>query len=106
MGWTDGIKTSCSWIMLLPVISAATSLGLVGAIAATVLACSAYLSFLAYLKPDQFIPLDQLPEILMRSATFPIAEFLVYQLLEANRIAARKYQTAAEQLAEANKHLQ
>src|SRR5260370_13358419 len=91
--------------MLLPVMSAATSMGLIGAVAATVLASSAYLSFLIYLKPDQYIPLDQLPEIIMRLATFPIAGFLTYQLLEANRIAARKYQTAAEQLAEANKNL-
>jgi two-component system sensor histidine kinase HydH len=105
MGWTDGIKSSYYWIMLLPVMSAATSMGLIGAIAATVLASSAYLSFLIYLKPDQFIPLDQLPEIIMRLATFPIAGFLTYQLLEANRIAVHKYQTAAEQLAEANKHL-
>jgi two-component system sensor histidine kinase HydH len=106
MGWTDGIKSSYYWIMLLPVMSAATSMGLMGAVAATVLACGAYLSFLIYLKPDQYIPPDQLPEIAMRLATFPIAGFLTYQLLEANRIAARKYQTAAEQLEEANKHLQ
>jgi len=106
MGWTDGIKSSYYWIMLLPVMSAATSMGLVGAVAATVLASGAYLSFLIYLKPDQYIPPDQLPEIAMRLATFPIAGFLTYQLLEANRIAARKYQTAAEQLEEANKHLQ
>ncbi|HEY6392751.1 MAG TPA: ATP-binding protein [Bryobacteraceae bacterium] len=106
MGWTDGIKSSYYWIMLLPVMSAATSMGLIGAVSGTVLACSAYLSFLIYLKPDQYIPADQLPEIAMRLATFPIAGFLTYQLLEANRIAARKYQTAAEQLAEANKHLQ
>lgn len=106
MGWTDGIKSSYYWIMLLPVMSAATSMGLMGAVAATVLASGAYLSFLIYLKPDQYIPPDQLPEIAMRLATFPIAGFLTYQLLEANRIAARKYQTAAEQLEEANKHLQ
>jgi two-component system, NtrC family, sensor histidine kinase HydH len=105
MGWTDGIKSSYYWIMLLPVMSAATSMGLMGVVAA-VLACGAYLSFAFYLKPEQYIPADQLPELIMRLATFPIAGFLTYQLLEVNRIAARKYQTAAEQLEEANKHLQ
>jgi two-component system, NtrC family, sensor histidine kinase HydH len=106
VGWTDGIQSSYYWIILLPVMSAATSMGLIGAVAATVLASTAYLSFLIYLRPDQFIQADQKPELIMRLATFPIAGFLTYQLLEANRIAAHKYQTAAEQLAEANKHLQ
>jgi two-component system sensor histidine kinase HydH len=105
MGWTDGIKSSYYWIMLLPVMSAATSMGLIGVVAAVV-ACGAYLSFAFYLQPGQYIPADQLPELILRLATFPIAGYLTYQLLEANRIAARKYQTAAEQLEEANKHLQ
>jgi signal transduction histidine kinase len=106
VGWTDGIRSSYYWIMLLPVMSAATSMGLIGAVAGTLLAWAAYLSFLLYLRPDQFIEADQRAELIMRLATFPIAVFLTYQLLEANRIAAKKYQTAAEQLAEANKHLQ
>jgi len=75
-------------------------------VAGTLLAWAAYLSFLLYLRPDQFIEADQKAELIMRLATFPIAVFLTYQLLEANSIAAKKYQSAAEQLAEANKHLQ
>ena len=35
MGWTDGISSSYYWLMLLPVMSAATSLGLAGLVAAT-----------------------------------------------------------------------
>ena len=106
MAWTDGIASSYYWIMVLPVISAATSLGLIGLIVATVLACGAYLSFLLFLSPDQFIPRDQMEVLLLRLTTFPIAGFLTYELLEANRIATRKAQTAAEQLVEANRHLQ
>ena len=105
MGWTDGIKSSYYWIMLLPVISAATSLGLFGLVAATAIACGAYLSFLLYLQPGQFIPPDQMRELILRLITFPIAGFLTYELLEANRIAARKAEIAAERLAEANRHL-
>ena len=56
MAWTDGIQSSYYWLMLLPVMSAATSLGLAGLVAATVLAGGAYLSFLKFLRPDQFIP--------------------------------------------------
>jgi two-component system, NtrC family, sensor histidine kinase HydH len=106
MGWTDGIESSYYWLMLLPVMSAATSLGLAGLVAATVLAGGAYLSWLLFLRPDQFVPPDQWPVIILRELTFPIAGFLTYELLEANRAATRRAQYAAEQLAEANKHLQ
>ena len=51
MGWTDGIASPYYWLMLLPVMSAATSLGLVGLVAAVVLACGAYLSLLLFLPP-------------------------------------------------------
>jgi two-component system sensor histidine kinase HydH len=104
MGWTDGISSSYFWLMLLPVMSAATSLGLVGLIAAVVLADGAYLSFLLFLGAIQ-VEHDQWPYVILNAATFPIAGFLTYELLEANRVAARKAQLAAEELAEANKHL-
>lgn len=106
MAWTDGIASSYYWLMLLPVMSAATSLGLIGLTVATLLACGAYLSFLLFLKPEQFVPWDQIQVLILRLTTFPIAGFLTYELLEANRIAVRKAQNAAEQLAEANRHLQ
>jgi signal transduction histidine kinase len=106
MAWTDGIQSSYYWLMLLPVMSAATSLGLAGLVVATVLAGGAYLSFLLFLRPDQFVPPDQWPVIILREFTFPIAGFLTYELLEANRAATRRAQRAAEELAEANKNLQ
>lgn len=105
MGWTDGIESSYYWLMLLPVISLATSLGLPGVVAATILACGSYLSLLLFLGPSQFVPPDQWPFIILRELTFPIAGFLTYELLEANRAATRRAQRAAEQLAEANKQL-
>ncbi len=60
MGWTDGIASSYYWLMLLPVMSAATSLGLAGLVAATVLAGGAYLSLL-YVPPRRinlFLPIN------------------------------------------------
>jgi two-component system sensor histidine kinase HydH len=106
MGWTDGIASPYYWLMLLPVMSAATSLGLAGLIAAVVLACGAYLSLVLLLRPDQFVPEGQWPYVILNAATFPIAGFLTYELLEANRAATRQAQIAAEQLAEANRNLQ
>jgi len=105
MGWTDGIESSYYWLMLLPVMSAATSLGLAGLVAATVLAGGAYLSLVLFLRPDQFVPADQWPFVILREFTFPIAGFLTYELLEANRAATRRAQQAAEQLAAANQQL-
>ncbi len=106
MGWTDGIGSPYYWLMLLPVMSAATSLGLTGLIVAVILACGAYLSLVLLLRPDQFVPAHQWPYVILNAATFPIAGFPTYELLEANRAATRKAQIAAEQLAEANRHLQ
>ncbi len=106
MGWTDGISSSYFWLMLLPVMSAATSLGLVGLVVAVALACGAYFSLLHFLLPNQVVPPDQWPYLILNAATFPIAGFLTWELLEENRAATRRAQRAAEQLAEANRHLQ
>jgi two-component system sensor histidine kinase HydH len=103
MGWTDGISSPYYWLMLLPVMSAATSLGLIGLVVAVVLACGAYLSLLHFLPPESYV--SDWPVFFLWEATFPIAGFLTYELLEANRAATRKAQIAAEQLAEANRHL-
>ena len=104
MGWTDGISSSYYWLILLPVMSAATSLGLAGLVVATALACGAYISLVLFLPPGYFV--SEWPVVILREATFPIAGFLTYELLEANRAATRKAQIAAEQLAEANRNLQ
>ena len=40
------------------------------------------------------------------SSSFRSSRFLTQQLAEANRVEAQKYQAAAEQLEEANRHLQ
>jgi two-component system, NtrC family, sensor histidine kinase HydH len=104
MGWTDGIASPYYWLMLLPVMSAATSLGLVGLVVAVVLACGAYLSFISFVPRGT--PIEDWPVLILFEATFPIAGFLTYQLLEENRAATRQAQIAAEQLAEANRNLQ
>ncbi len=105
MGWTDGIASPYFWLMLLPVMSAATSLGLAGLVVSVVLACGSYLALISFLGPNLCAP-DHGPYLILAEATFPIAGFLTYELLEANRAATRKAQIAAEQLAEANRNLQ
>jgi two-component system sensor histidine kinase HydH len=107
VGFTDGITSSYYFILLLPVISAATTLGLLGTTIFIVLASAAYLSFLLFLDwQHQYIPPDQIPQLLLRVALLPWVGFLTQQLAKANRLRARNYQAVAEQLATANRNLQ
>lgn len=103
MGWTDGIQSPYFWLMLLPVMSAATSFGLVGLVAAVIAACGTYFSFTWYLPRGT--PIVDWQVLILFEATFPIAGFLTYELLEANRAATRRAQQAAEELAKANQQL-
>lgn len=106
MGWTDGVASSYYWLLLLPVVSAATSLGLAGTLLCSLVACSAYLSFILFLRPEQFIPPDDLRVLAIRVIGLPMVGYLTHQLAEAKRIAAERYRNAAELLAEANMNLQ
>ena len=106
IGQTDGIQSSYSFVLVLPVISAATRVGVFGTIVASLIACAAYLSFWLRLPPDQFVPPDQIGELVLRCAIIALSGFLAHQLAAATRIEARKYQSAAQQLAEANQNLQ
>ena len=88
--YTRGIESSYLFILLLPIISAATTLGLLGTTIFIILASGAYLSFLLLLDwQRQFIPLDQIPELLLRVAWMPLAGFLTQQLAKANRLGRR-----------------
>lgn len=107
MKFTGGVSSSYFLILLLPVIAAATTLGVLGAMAFALLACGSYISFLLLLDWEhQYIPADQWRELSLRAIILPVVGFLTHQLAEANRIEARRYQATAEQLADANRHLQ
>ena len=107
IGWTDGIASSYWILLFLPVISAATSFGLIGTGVATLLACGAYLSFLFFLNPEvYYISQEDQQQLILRITILPVVGYLTQQLAEANRVEARRYQAAAEKLAEANRHLQ
>jgi signal transduction histidine kinase len=105
IGETGGISSSFYLILLLPVITAATNFGLLLTAVFTVLACGEYLSFLLFLKKDEYIPPDQVFELVLRVLFLPVVGYLTHQLAEANRIETRKAQAAAEQLAAANQSL-
>lgn len=105
MGWTDGIESSYYWILLLPVIAVATSTNIAGTALASLAACGAYISFIRFLAPNQYIPEDAWELVFVRAAIFPVVGYLAHELAEASRASARQYQMAAEQLSEANQQL-
>lgn len=103
---SGGLTSSYYWVLLIPVVSAATTLGVAATFMFTVLACGAYLSFALLLGPDQFIPADQVPELALRVLSFAIIGYLTQRLAEAHRLEARRAHDVAQQLAEANENLQ
>lgn len=104
IGYSYGISSSFYLVLFLPVISAATSFGLVGTTVSSLAACALYLSFLLFLGPEYEI--DDVGELILRVLFLPVVGFLTNQLAQANRDEARKSQAAAEKLAEANRHLE
>ena len=105
LGQTDGIESPYYWVLVLPVISAATTLSAFATIITSALACGAYLSFWLRLPPNLYIPPEEIPQLVLRCVVMLLSGFLAHQLAEATRVETRKYQAAAEQLAEANRNL-
>lgn len=106
IGVTGGIASSYYLILLLPVLSAATTLGAAGTAVFTVLACLAYLVFipvaynLGYILEGLY-----LRDLTLRVLFLPVVAYLTYTLAEENRRAARRAEAAARELAEANRRL-
>jgi signal transduction histidine kinase len=106
IGVTGGIASSYYLILLLPVLSAATTLGPAGTAVFTALACLAYLAFipvaynLGYILEGLY-----LRDLTLRVLFLPVVAYLTYSLAEENRRAARRAQAAAAELAEANRRL-
>lgn len=107
IGWTGGISSTYYITLLLPVVSAATTLHLAGTSLITMLAIGAYLSFLLFLDWSRYeLTRFAAGELGIRVIFLPVVAFLTHQLAAANRVEARRYQAAALQLEEANRHLQ
>jgi signal transduction histidine kinase len=106
IGFSGGVSSSFYLILLLPVISGATSFGLGGTAAVSLGACAVYLSFLAFVRRDQFfIPQDQVLELVLRAIFLPVVGYLTHELAQANQAEKQKAQAAVEELAQANRSL-
>jgi two-component system sensor histidine kinase HydH len=105
--WSQAFNSPYHVILLLPVISAATSLGPWATLFFTVFACLEYCSFYLFIdQSKQIVPPEEWPHVLLRIATYPLMAFLTYFLAEENRKKARDAEAAAAQLEEANRNLQ
>lgn len=101
------INSPYFWVLLVPVVSAATTLGEAGTVSFAVLACGAYLSFLLFYDWERYtIPPEELRLLWLRLACLAVIGYLTQRLAEALRTEARRAQATAEQLAEANRSLQ
>lgn len=106
IGWTGAISSTYYLILLLPVVSAATTLNAAGTLVITTSACLAYLSFLLYVDWSKYeLTRDAFGEVGLRVIFLPVVSFLTYQLAEANRVEARRSQAVANQLEAANRSL-
>jgi signal transduction histidine kinase len=103
IGFTNGIDSTYWVLLLLPVVSAATALGLVGTLVFTALTGAAYLSFLLFLG-ERFI-LEN-PEVLFyRVVCLFMMGNLANTLAQALRERSDQYRRAAEHLTEANRQV-
>lgn len=106
IGYTDAINSSYYPVLLVPIVSAATTTGPVATAIFTALACLAYLSFLLFLDWSHWARYDVTwNELLLRILFLPMVGYLTFTLSRANRRAADQYQAAARSLERANASL-
>jgi len=97
LGYDGGLVSNFYPILLLPIISAATYLGVVGALLFTLLSCGSYISFLLFVDFSQWIIDPEGMRVLILRVTFlAVAGNLVNVLAEALRVQSANYRRAAE----------
>jgi two-component system, NtrC family, sensor histidine kinase HydH len=107
IGYTGGLASSYYLILLLPVVSAATSLGVIGTLFFTLLACGSYLSFLLFVDWERWmVGPAEIRELALRVIFLAMAGNLASALAQFVRVQSGNYRMVAEKLAAANAQLQ
>jgi len=107
IGYTGGLSSSYYWLLLLPMISAGSSLGVLGTLVVTLLAWGVYLSFLLRIDWNRWtLEAPEQRELALRVIFLAVAGNLTNTLAEALRRQYAKTKAVAAQLAEANRNLQ
>ena len=106
IGYSDTFESNYFLILFVPVISAATSLGLLGTFVFIVLACSAYLSFLLSFDWKQYeLTADAIDTLCLRCIFLSVVGFLVYQQAKAKREEMLRTEEASRNLRKAEASL-
>jgi two-component system, NtrC family, sensor histidine kinase HydH len=106
LGITGAIESNYFLVLLLPIVSAASFLGLSSTLLSTFAAIGAYLSFLLYEGWGEWrTDPEHLHFLAIRCVLAAVAAVLVNSLGGAVRTQSERYKAAAELLAEANRNL-
>ncbi len=108
VGFTHASESYYHQIFLIPVVSAATSFGLIGVLTVTVVAGLAYFSLLLpFIRDYERFPLqpDEVNVMSLRVVFFAIVAVLVYEQARAKRLQIVRAEETAAKLAESNKSL-
>lgn len=109
VGFTHASESYYYQIFLIPVVSAATSFGLVGVLSVTVIAGLAYFSLLLpFIRDYERFPLqpDEVSVMSLRVVFFAIVAVLVYEQARAKRLQIVRAEETSAKLAESNRNLQ
>jgi two-component system sensor histidine kinase HydH len=107
IGYTGAIESHFWLVLLLPVVTAAATFGVVGTLFFSIAAIGAYLSFLLYINSAlATLESQDIIELVARATFLAMAGNLANTLAADLRIQSEKHRRAAEQLAEANAHIQ
>jgi two-component system sensor histidine kinase HydH len=99
IGYTHGLSSRYYLMLLLPLLSTASFLGLAGTVAASIAAIGAYLSFFLYVDfKEYYVDPEDFHTLAIRCLTLAIAAVLVNTLAAAIRAQSAKYKLIAEQL--------
>ena len=106
IGYTGAIESHFWLVLLLPVVTAAATFGLLGTLLVVIVANGFYLSFLLYINWTQMTVEGQdLSELVARVAFVAMAGILANSLAEDLRVQSEKHRRTAEHLAEANRQV-
>ena len=106
IGYTGGLVSRYFLMLLLPVVSAAGVLGVLGTLLFSLVTAGVYLSFLLFLDWSRYVlgP-PEIGELALRVVFLAMVGNLTNALAEDLRVQSEKSRRSAEELAEANRHL-
>ena len=106
IGVTEGIESIYYLIFILPVVTAASNLGLAGTLLTALASSLAYLSFLIFVWRNFELSPDGARELGVRILFFFMTGILLNYFVTENRRQTEQYRKLADDLAQANRDLQ